>query len=60
MILPPFQIIRHFDFYKYIAFAMHLHVYYVYIHNKSNVSIKDKASYNLEQREYLILTFATS
>ena len=29
IVLPPFQIIRHFGFARYIAFAMHLDIHYV-------------------------------
>ena len=32
----------------------HRCIHYVQIHTKNNVSRKDKTSYNLEQREYLI------
>ena len=51
-VLPPFQIIRHFDFSRYIVFAMHLDIHYVKIRSKINVSRKAKTSYNLEWREY--------
>jgi hypothetical protein len=29
IVLPPIQIIRHFGFFIYIAFAMHLDIHYV-------------------------------
>ena len=50
-VLPPFQIIRRFGFSTYIAFAMYLHIVYIYVHSKCNVSRKAKTSYNLEQRK---------
>jgi hypothetical protein len=30
-LLPPSQIINHFDFSKYVNFAMHLDIIYIYI-----------------------------
>ena len=56
LVLPPLQIIRRFGFSKYIAFAISLDVHYVQLHSKSNsnVSIKDKTSYNLERRKYFL------
>jgi hypothetical protein len=45
------QIIGSFVFSRYIAFAMHLDIRYVWIHNKSCVSRKIKTTYKLEQRE---------
>jgi hypothetical protein len=47
IVLPPVQIIRRFGFSslaRYITFAMHLDIHYVYIHNKSNVSRNAKTS----------------
>jgi hypothetical protein len=37
---------------RIIVFSMNLDTHYVYIHSKSNVSEKNKTSYNLKQREY--------
>jgi len=34
---------------------MHLDIYYIWIHNKSNVSRIAKTSYNLEWREYIVI-----
>lgn len=49
-LFPPFQIVRHFDFSRYIVFAMHLDIHHVYIRSNSNVSRKARASNNLERR----------
>jgi len=51
-VLRPFQIIDHFSKSRCIIFAMHLHKYYVYIHDKNYVSRFAKTTYNLERREY--------
>ena len=53
LLLPPFQIIRHFGFSRCIAFAMHLDIRYVLIHNKSCLSRKAKTTYKLQRREYM-------
>ena len=53
-LLHTYRIIKYFGFSRYIAFAMHLDIHYVYIHNKSNAFRKAKTSYNLERREYII------
>jgi len=53
VVLNLFQIIRRFDFSKYIAFIIYLDIVYIYMHSKYNVFRKAKISYNLEQREYL-------
>ena len=47
IILPPFQIIRHFGYYRYIAFTIYLDIVCTYVHSKSYVSRKAKMSYNL-------------
>jgi hypothetical protein len=47
IVLNPSQMIRSFDFSRYVAFVMHIDIHYVYIHTKSNVSQKTKTSYNL-------------
>jgi hypothetical protein len=52
LVFPLFQIIRYFDFSRYIVFAMHLNIHYVRIHSKSNIFRKTKTSYNMEWREY--------
>ena len=36
-----FQIIRRFDFSRYVVFTMHIDIHYVYIHAKNNVSEKN-------------------
>ena len=36
-ILPPFQIIGHFGFSRYIAFAIYLDIVYIWLHSKSYV-----------------------
>jgi len=46
----PFQIVRRFDFSRYIVFATHLDIHYVYIDSESNVSRKVRMSNNLERR----------
>jgi len=46
--LPPLQIIRRFDFCRYIIFTMYLVDIVTYISRKA------KTSYNLEWREYLL------
>ena len=51
IVLPPFQIVDRFDKSRCIIFAMHLHKYYVYIHDKNYVSRFAKTTYNLERRE---------
>ena len=44
LLLRLFQVIRHFDFWRYISFAMHLDIYHLQIYDKINVSTKDKMS----------------
>jgi hypothetical protein len=46
-----FQIIRHFGFFRYVVFAMHLDMHCL----DTYVSRKAKTSYNLERREYVII-----
>jgi hypothetical protein len=41
------QIIRCFDFSRYIVFPIYLDIVYIYMHSKYNVSRKAKTSYNL-------------
>jgi len=53
-VLPPFQIIRRFDFSRCIALTMYLDIVYIQVHSKSYVSRKTKTSNNLEQREYIL------
>jgi len=40
--LHPFQIVDHFDKYRYIVFTMYLDIVYIfiYVHNKNHVSRK--------------------
>jgi len=46
-----FQITRRLGFSRCKAFAIYIDIHYVYIHSKSNVSIKFKTSYNFERRD---------
>jgi hypothetical protein len=48
-VLNPSQIIRRFDFSRYIAFTIYLDIAYVYVHNKCNIFRKAKTYYNLER-----------
>ena len=54
-ILPPFQNVGRFGFFRFIVFAMHLDITYVYIHSKIYESKKVITTYILEQREYNII-----
>jgi hypothetical protein len=51
-VLPPFQIISRFDFFRYIEFDMYRDI--VWIHRKFDVPKKVKAAYNLERPNHLM------
>jgi hypothetical protein len=50
-ILHPFQIISRFGFSRYIDFAMHLDITYIWMRNKNYAPKKAKTTINLGQRE---------
>jgi len=54
LLLPMFQIVGHFRIYRYITFAMHLDIHYVWIYNKNTLSKFTKTTYNSELREYYV------
>ena len=54
-ILPPFQNVGRFDFFRFIVFAMHLDITYVYVHSKIYESRKVKTTYILKWRDYYIV-----
>ena len=60
LLLPPFQNVGRFDFYRFIYFAMNLDIYYIEMHNKHYESKKTKMTYILERREYHRVTLSSA
>jgi hypothetical protein len=62
-LLALFQILRYLSFSRYIALTMYLDIIYIQIHSKTYISRikkkyiyrKDKTSYNLKWRDYLLM-----
>ena len=54
LLLPPFQNVGRFDFFRFIYFAMYLDICYIYVHSKHYESRKAKTTYILERMEYII------
>jgi len=50
------QIINHFDFFLFIHFAMYLHILLYLDALQNGCTRKVKATYNLERREYFLVT----
>ena len=54
LIINHFQIIRCFNFSRYIVFTMYLDIVYIYVHSKCNVS-KFKKNATVEKLKRLII-----
>ena len=53
LLLPPFQNLGRFDFFRFIYFVMYLDICYIYMYSKHYKSRKTKTTYILERREYV-------
>jgi len=52
LLLPPFQNVGRFDFFRFIYFAMYLDIYYISVLSKHYEFRKVKTTNILERREY--------